>query len=51
MKKYYFYSRVDKTQEPINKTWSVGRLEAAKLFALFKRLTLKQFLTIYAVSK
>lgn len=51
MKRYFFYNKTDKTCEPISKVWAMNRLEAAKMFSLSKRLTLRQFLTIYAVSK
>ena len=51
MKKYYFYSRRDKSKEPINSTISISRLKAATYFAKLKQLTLKSFLEIFAVSK
>lgn len=50
-KKYYFYSRIDKTQEPIMSAWAFGRLKAAEYFAERKQLPLKSFLSIFAVSK
>ena len=50
-KKYSFYSRNDQSQEPISKTLALGRLAAAKYFAARKHLSLKQFLSIYAISK
>jgi len=50
-KKYYFYSRVDSTQEPIMSAWSFSRIKAAEYFAKMKQLDLKSFLSIFAVSK
>jgi len=50
-KKYYFYAKNDWHQEPISRTLSSGRLEAAKYFAKRKNLTLKDFLNIYSVSR
>jgi len=51
MKSYYFYSRNDKTKEPISKLVALSRLAAAKQFATTKSMDLKTFLTIYAVSR
>jgi hypothetical protein len=51
MKSYYYYSRKDKTKEPINLLTALSRLHAAKQFAARKALDLKTFLTIYAVSR
>ena len=48
---YYFYSKKDKTQEPISKTITSNRLSAAKYFSAQKELSLKQFLQIYSVSR
>jgi len=48
---YYYYSRLDICAEPISKTLSLGRLAAAQYFASRKRLPLKEFLKIWAVSK
>ena len=48
---YYFYSKADPKQEPINKVIAISRMSAAKYFAARKRLLLKPFLTIYGVSK
>jgi hypothetical protein len=48
---YGYYSRVDKNKEIISKTLSFSRLQAAKFFALRKRLTLKEFLSIYKVER
>jgi len=49
--KYYFYSRIDQTQEPIMSAWTYGRLKAAKYFAERKQMDLKMFLSIFAISK
>lgn len=49
--RYYFYSRMDSNEEAIGSTWSLSRLEAAKRFAAIKRLPLKAFLRVYAVSR
>lgn len=51
MKKYNFYSRVDKSKEPIGSTTALSRLKAARYFAALKQLPLKSFLTLFAVSK
>lgn len=51
MKRYYFYSRYDKNQEPINKCYALSRYNAALYFADQKRLTLKAFLSVYTVSR
>jgi len=51
MAKYYFYSRNDLDKEPINWVDVPNRLKAAKLFAKMKRMELKQFLSIFTVSK
>ncbi len=48
---YYFYSRTDTKKEPISRVLAVSRMAAAKYFAARKRLQLKQFLTLYGVSK
>jgi len=48
---YYFYSKTDSKKEPISKVLAGSRMAAAKYFAERKRLTLKQFLTLYGVSK
>ncbi len=49
--RYYFYARSDSRQEAISWTWSLSRLDAAKKFAQIKRLELKTFLKVYAVSR
>lgn len=51
MARYYFYSRNDKTQEPIMTCVTFSRLKAAKYFAERKQLPLKVFLSIFGVSK
>ena len=50
-KRYYFYSKNDWQQEPIAKTIATDRLAAAKYFAAQKHLTLKQFLSVYSISR
>lgn len=51
MNKFYFYSKLDRTQEPIGKCIALSRYKAAKYFALRKQLTLKSFLQVYSVSR
>jgi len=51
MTKYYFYSKIDKTQEPVMSTLAWSRLEAAKHFAKVKQMNLKQFLSVFNVSR
>ena len=48
---YYYYGRVDSTQEPLLRIMAPSRYHAAILFAKLKRLSLKEFLKIYAVSR
>ena len=48
---YFFYSKNDLKKEPIFWVKGYSRLVAAKHFAQMKRLTLKQFLHIYSISK
>jgi len=49
---YYFYSKTDKKREKINVTYNFqSRLGAAKFFADIKNMKLKDFLSIFAVSK
>ena len=50
-KKYYFYSKNDWQQEPVSKTRATDRLAAAKYFAAQKDLSLKQFLSVYSISR
>ena len=47
MKRFSFYSRVDKSQEAINTIVASSRLSAAKKFANTKQLPLKDFLRIF----
>jgi hypothetical protein len=48
---YYFYARLDKTQEPITRIFALSRLKAARHFAARKNLDLKAFLAIYGMSR
>ena len=48
---YYYYSRADSTQESLLRIKAPSRYHAAILFAKLKRLPLKEFLKIYAVSR
>lgn len=50
-KKYFFYSKNDSSQEPINSILAFSRLQAAKQFASRKQLSLKTFLSVFSVSK
>lgn len=50
-KEYCFYSKIDSSQEPIDRIKALGRLEAAKFFAMRKNLSLKSFLKIYSITK
>jgi hypothetical protein len=48
----YFYSKNDKSKEPIKKTFlTTSRLNAAKYFAEIKQMKLKDFLKIFTISK
>ena len=51
MAKYYFYSRNDLDKEPVSWIDVPNRLKAAKLFAKRKQMSLKQFLSIFTISK
>jgi len=51
MKRFSFYSRVDKDQEAISTIIAGSRLSAAKKFAHIKQLPLKDFLRIFGISK
>jgi len=51
MKRFSFYSRVDKSQEAIATVTASSRLGAAKKFAQTKKLPLKDFLRIFGISK
>lgn len=48
---YGFYSKTDKNEEIINRIVILSRLQAAKIFAERKQLSLKSFLKIYSVKK
>lgn len=48
---YYFYLKLDKTREPINRVVALSRLKAAQHFAARKALDLKAFLAIYGISR
>jgi len=50
MRKYFFYSRNDRSKEPIYYCKATSRLNAAKRFANVKQLPLKTFLTLFGVS-
>jgi hypothetical protein len=50
-KKYYFYSKVDKSKEAIARTSTTPRLKAAKYFAAIKQLDLKSFLSVFTINK
>jgi len=51
MKKYFFYSKSDKSKQPISKIEANSRLSAAKYFSKVKGLSLKSFLNLFKVSK
>lgn len=51
MKKYSFYSRADSNCEVIGTCIALTRYGAAQHFAKKKRLNLRSFLVIYAVSR
>jgi hypothetical protein len=51
MKSYFFYSKIDKSQEPIYYCKALSRYNAAVKFAQGKKLDLKMFLSIYSVSR
>jgi len=51
MNSYFFYSKIDKTKEPIYYCKAMSRYNAALKFAQGKRMELKTFLTIYSVSR
>jgi hypothetical protein len=48
---YYYYIKNDPNKEILGKVFTTTRLAAAKEFAAQKRLPLKTFLLIWAVSK
>ena len=51
MKRYCFFAKLDCDKEPINKSFFVSRIAAARYFAAQKKLSLKAFLKIYSVSR
>lgn len=51
MKRYYFFSKQDVNRELIGCVDTSSRIKAAKRFASTKQLTLKQFLSIYSVTR
>lgn len=51
MSNYYFYSKIDKTSEPIAYTKAWNRLQAAKYFARVKQMNLKSFLSVFKISR
>ena len=48
---FYFYSRLDGKCEPIARVKAPTRYHAALLFAKTKKLPLKSFLQVFAVSR
>lgn len=48
---YKYYLRNDPAKESIGSCYTYSRLNAAKFFAFKKRLTLKNFLEIWAVEE
>ena len=51
MKKFNFYFKKDKNQEPISYVEADNRLKAAKYFAAIKKLDLKTFLSMSSINK
>lgn len=51
MKKYYFYSKMDSSKEPIFTITATNRMMAARRFAMGKQMSLKEFLKMYSVSR
>ena len=51
MNSYFFYSKIDKSKEPIYYCKAMSRYNAALKFAQGKQMELKTFLTIYSVSR
>lgn len=51
MKMFGFYRKDDVKQETVTKVKASSRLEAAKIFSARKCLALKQFLSIFSVTK
>lgn len=50
-KEHTYHRRKDKTKETIAKVGAPSRYQAALLFSKTKKLTLKQFLELYEVSR
>jgi hypothetical protein len=48
---YYFYHKNDTDKESIGKIVATNRLSAAKYFAAIKRMSLKQFLSLFSISR
>lgn len=48
---FHYFSRYDTTNEPISKVKAHTRYQAALFFAKIKKLSLKSFLKLYAVSR
>jgi hypothetical protein len=49
---YFFYSKNDKKREPIKTLNNIGsRLAAAKYFSELKKLSLKEFLKVFSISR
>ena len=51
MKKFSFYFKEDNKKERISTVESSTRLTAAKYFAKIKRMKLKQFLSIWKITR
>lgn len=51
MNKYSFYSKSDSKKEYIGCGWFGSRFQAAEHFANRKKLTLKEFLKLYSISR
>ncbi len=48
---YHFYHRNDHNKESIGKIIATNRLSAAKYFAAVKRMELKQFISLFSISR
>ena len=51
MKKFSFYNKGDKKKEKISTIESPSRLSAARYFAKLKNLNLKEFLSIWKITR
>tara|TARA_Y100000385_G_C12874735_1_gene543115 strand:+ start:405 stop:605 length:201 start_codon:yes stop_codon:yes gene_type:complete len=51
MKEFSFYTKGDKKKEKISTIKSPSRLSAAKYFAKLKNLNLKEFLSIWKITR